>query len=232
MSIAVVRFPGTNNENDVFRALSCIEGASPFMVSSRQGSDAVKGADAVVIPGGYSYGDYLRAGAVASVENIIEGIRGIAKDGKPVLGICNGFQILTEAGLLPGVLLHNATAHFVCKWTYLKVYDKPTMFTHGLEGAVIRMPIAHSEGNYYATNEDIEGLKSGSRIPFRYCDAEGNSDELSNPNGARFNIAGVLNERGNVLGMMPHPERASRPVLGSTDGLGILENFVRASREG
>ncbi len=231
MTIAVIRFPGTNNENDILRALASIPNADPYLVPSREGAKALKGADGVVIPGGFSYGDYLRAGAVASVGEILDGIRGIADGGKPVLGICNGFQILAEAGLLPGALLPNTSAHFICKWIYLKICKNPTIFTEGLEEAVIRIPIAHAEGNYYCSNQDLETLKGGSRIVFRYCNSEGETDEASNPNGSIFNIAGILNERGNVLGMMPHPERASRPILGSAEGLGILENFVRATRE-
>ncbi len=231
MTIAVVRFPGTNNENDVLRAVSLIPGGDPYLVTSTQGSEALKNADGIIIPGGFSYGDYLRAGAVASVGTIMDGIRNIADDGKPILGICNGFQILAESGLLPGALLPNRSAHFICQWVYIKVSEENIGFTDGLEAAVIRLPIAHAEGNYYCTEDDLEILQSAGRIPFRYCNEEGAPSPESNPNGAIDNIAGVLNERGNVLGMMPHPERASRPVLGSVDGLGILENFVKATKE-
>ncbi len=229
MAIAVIRFPGTNNENDIMRALRIIPNAEPYLVPSRLGSKALKDADAVVIPGGFSYGDYLRAGAVASVGSIMDGVREIAESGKPVIGICNGFQILTETGLLPGALLHNKSAHFVCKWVYLRVCSNTTLFTEGLENAVIRIPIAHAEGNYYCGQEDLERLNHESRIPFRYSNQDGNINESVNPNGAMENIAGIINDRGNVLGMMPHPERASRQFLGSTDGLTILENFVRAA---
>jgi len=231
VTIAVIRFPGTNNENDVMRALQSIPQGNPYLVPSSMGSKALKNADGVVIPGGFSYGDYLRAGAVASVGSILDGIREIAEDGKPILGVCNGFQILAEAGLLPGALLPNRSAHFICKWIYLKVSEQSTRFTHGLEDAVIRIPIAHAEGNYYCSEEDLERLKSEFRVPFRYCDEDGNPSEAANPNGAIYNIAGVTNEKGNVLGMMPHPERASRVVLGSVDGLGILENLVKATKE-
>lgn len=228
MTIAVLRFPGTNNENDVLRALSLIDGADPVLVPSRKGLAGLEDADAIIIPGGYSYGDYLRAGAVASVETITEGVRDLAEDGKPVIGICNGFQILTEMGLLPGVLLPNKTARFVCKWVYLKVSDHPTLFTEGMEGSVIRIPIAHAEGNYYCSNDELESLNEELRIPFKYCDKSGEVDEKFNPNGSIANIAGIINQKGNVLGLMPHPERASRPVLGSSDGIRILENFVRS----
>lgn len=228
MTIAVLRFPGTNNEYDVLRALSFIEGANPVLVPSRKGLAGLEEAEAIVIPGGFSYGDYLRAGAVASVEAITEGIRDLAEDGKPVIGICNGFQILTEMGLLPGALLPNKSARFVCKWVYMKVNDHPTIFTEGMEGSVIRVPIAHAEGNYYCSDEELESLRGELRIPFRYCNETGAIDNASNPNGSIDNIAGITNQKGNVLGLMPHPERAFRPVLGSSDGLMILENFVRA----
>ncbi|MBE0526577.1 phosphoribosylformylglycinamidine synthase I [Candidatus Thorarchaeota archaeon] len=228
MTIAVLRFPGTNNEIDVLRALSLIDGADAILVPSRKGLAGLEEADAVIIPGGFSYGDYLRAGAVASVEAITEGVRDLAEDGKPVIGICNGFQILTEMGLLPGALLPNMSARFICKWVYLKVSDCPTIFTEGLEGSVIRVPIAHAEGNYYCSDDELESLKDELRIPFRYCNEDGEVDNAHNPNGSIDNIAGIINQKGNVLGLMPHPERASRPVLGSSDGLAILENFVRA----
>ncbi len=229
MSIAVIRFPGTNNENDVLRALGQIPEAKPYLVPSRKGLAGLKDADGVVIPGGFSYGDYLRAGAVASVEVITEGIRDLAEDGKPILGICNGFQILAETGLLPGALLPNNSARFVCKWVYLRVSEGPSIFTENIEGAVIRIPIAHAEGNYYCPNEQLEALNHEGRIPFRYCNTHGDITPDVNPNGSIENIAGITNQKGNVLGMMPHPERASRPILGSSDGLQILENFVRAT---
>lgn len=230
MAIAVLRFPGTNNENDVIRALSLIDGANPFLVPSRKGLAGLEDADAVVIPGGFSYGDYLRAGAVASVESITEGVRDLAEDGKPILGICNGFQILTEMGLLPGALLPNQSARFVCKWVYLRVWNNPTIFTEGMEGSLIRIPIAHAEGNYYCSDEVFGSLRDEQRIPFRYSNEAGEVDDASNPNGSIDNIAGIINQKGNVLGMMPHPERASRLVLGSSDGMAILENFVRATK--
>lgn len=229
MAIAVIRFPGTNNENDVLRALSLVEGSKPYLVPSRKGVAALKDADGVIIPGGFSYGDYLRAGAVASVEAVTQGIRDLADDGKPILGICNGFQILTEMGLLPGVLLHNDSARFICKWTYLKVCDSATLFTEGMENAIIRLPIAHAEGNYFCAEEDWISLRDEGRIPFRYCDSEGAISEAANPNGSIENIAAVVNQKGNIMGMMPHPERASREILGSVDGLMVLENFVRAT---
>jgi len=230
VSIAVIRFPGTNNEDDVLRALAQIPGAKPYLVQSRKGLAGLKDADGVVIPGGFSYGDYLRAGAVASVDVIVEGIRDLAEDGKPVLGICNGFQILAETGILQGVLLPNQSARFVCKWVYLKVSEQTTLFTENIENAVLRLPIAHAEGNYFCPEEQLVPLWDEGRIPFTYCDSRGQVTDDANPNGSIDNIAGIINQKGNVLGMMPHPERASRPLLGSTDGLQILENFVRATK--
>ena len=230
MSIAVIRFPGTNNDNDVMRALSQIPAARPYLVPSRKGLAGLQDAEGIIIPGGFSYGDYMRAGAVAAMEVISAGIRDLADDGKPVLGINNGFQILAEAGLLPGVLLPNVSARFICRWVYLKVSDQPSIFTENLENAVIRLPIAHAEGNYFCSEDYLVALEGEKRIPFKYCNAQGEVTEDSNPNGSIENIAGVINQKGNVLGMMSHPERATRQILGSTDGLEILENFVRAIR--
>ncbi|MEM2142967.1 MAG: phosphoribosylformylglycinamidine synthase I [Candidatus Thorarchaeota archaeon] len=230
MSIAVLRFPGTNNEKDMMRALASIDGARPYLVPSWKGGDALRDASGVAIPGGFSYGDYIRAGAVAAVSDIMETIREMAREGRPVLGVCNGFQILVESGILPGALCPNRSARFVCKWVYLRVSERSSPFTEGLEGSVIHLPIAHAEGNYYCSPEDLQTLRRNSLIAFRYCDERGNVTEASNPNGSLDNIAGIINDRGNVMGLMPHPERASRPVLGSTDGRKILENFVRLAR--
>jgi len=230
VSIAVIRFPGTNNENDMLKALGQIPESNAYLVPSRKGLAGLKDADGVIIPGGYSYGDYLRAGAIASVDVISDGIRDLADDGKPVLGVSNGFQILAETGLLPGALLHNLSARFICKWVYLKVSESPSIFTENLETAVLRLPIAHAEGNYYCPNDQLMALNDEGRILFRYCDSQGDLTPEANPNGSLENIAGITNQKGNVLGLMAHPERASRPILGSSDGLQILENFVRATR--
>lgn len=230
MAIAVLRFPGTNNEEDVVRALSLIEGAEPYLVPSRSGVAGIKNASGIVIPGGFSYGDYLRAGAVASVETITEGVRESAEGGLPVIGICNGFQILAEMGLLPGALLPNSSARFVCKWICLKVAERTTLFTEGMESTIIRLPIAHAEGNYYCSEDDLVALGKQNRIPLRYCTETGEFTDSANPNGSVQNIAGILSQKGNVLGLMPHPERASRQTLGSKDGMAIMRNFVRATK--
>lgn len=230
MTIAVLRFPGTNNENDVMRALSQIPGANPYLVPSSSDPAALKDADGAVIPGGFSYGDYIRAGAVAGVGEILEGVRELVDSDRPVLGVCNGFQILAESGILPGALLPNVSAHFVCKWVHVKVAETHTPFTEGIERAVLALPIAHTEGNYYCSELDLERMRKNRLMAFRYSDANGRIAEDTNPNGSVDNIAGIVNERGNVLGMMPHPERASRPSLGSVDGLMILRNFVRRTQ--
>ncbi len=212
------------------RALRSIPDADPYLVPSRLGAGALKEADGVIIPGGFSYGDYIRAGAVAAVGEIIEGVKALAEEGRPILGICNGFQILTECGLLPGALLPNTSSRFICDWVYLRVCEETTLFTEGMENAVIRLPIAHAEGNYYCTDDDLTQLQTGSRIPLKYCDPEGDTTPEVNPNGSIMNIAAVINKDGNVMGMMPHPERAARRALGSTDGLQIIENFVRGTK--
>ncbi|NWF94909.1 MAG: phosphoribosylformylglycinamidine synthase I [Candidatus Thorarchaeota archaeon] len=228
MPIAVLRFPGTNNEKDILQALSAIPGVRAYLVTSHQGPHALKEATGIVIPGGFSYGDYLRAGAVAAAAEVMDGIRDAAAEGRPVLGICNGFQILAEAGLLPGVLLPNESARFVCRWVHLRVSSRSSMFTRGLEDAIIRLPIAHGEGNYHCDAEELRRLTRSERVVFRYCNRDGEVVDEANPNGSVHSIAGVINAQGNVMGMMPHPERASRKQLGSTDGMRILENFVEA----
>jgi phosphoribosylformylglycinamidine synthase len=207
-----------------------IEGADPILVRSREGSSLLKDVDGIVLPGGFSYGDYPRVGATASDSEIMDGVREFAKSGKPVLGISNGFQILTESGLLPGQLLRNESTRFVCKWVYLKVCEESNLFTRSLADLVIRIPIAHQYGRYTCDPKKLETLKNRGLISFRYCNRDGIIDEDSNPNGSIQNIAGIVNENGNVLGMMPFPERASKIQLTSSDGLVILENLVEGSK--
>jgi phosphoribosylformylglycinamidine synthase len=215
---------------DVIHALSKIEGANPILVRSREGSSRLKDVNGIVIPGGFSYGDYPRVGVTASKEEIMDGVKEIAKSGKPVLGISNGFQILTESGLLPGEFLINKTGRFVCKWVYLKVCEESNLFTRSLANLIIRIPIAHHYGKYSCDSELLKLLNTRGLITFRYCNRNGDIDAASNPDGSIQNVAGIVNKAGNVLGMMPFPERASKLQLGSSDGLVILDNFVASSK--
>ena len=222
--IAIIRFPGSNCDDDARYALEQL-GARVRMVWHLE--DYLGDADAVVIPGGFSYGDYLRSGAVASLSPIMAAVKAFAERGGPVLGICNGFQILTEAGLLPGTLTRNPALHFVCKSVHLRVERTDTLFTRNYEGSgVLSVPVAHNEGRYYADMETLAGLERDNRVIFRYCTPSGEVDEAASPNGSLNNIAGIINARGNVLGMMPHPERAADALLGSEDGLPLFRSFL------
>ncbi|KPU63811.1 phosphoribosylformylglycinamidine synthase [Thermococcus sp. EP1] len=218
---AVIVFPGTNCDFETVEALRKAGGK----VERVWYKSSLKDFDGVVLPGGFSYADYLRAGAISARAEIMEEVKALANDGKPILGICNGFQVLTESGLLPGALRPNKVPRFLCKWVYLKVNDTQTAFTQFYEeGEVIRMPIAHAEGNYYAN--DLNKVK----IAFQYSDEKGNIRDDTNPNGSLLNIAGISNEKGNVLGMMPHPERASDRFLGSEDGLRVFKSMVEYAK--
>jgi len=218
---AVIVFPGTNCDFETVEALRKAGGK----VERVWYKSSLKDFDGVVLPGGFSYADYLRAGAISARAEIMEEVKALANDGKPILGICNGFQVLTESGLLPGALRPNKVPRFLCKWVYLKVNDTQTAFTQFYEeGEVIRMPIAHAEGNYYAN--DLNKVK----IAFQYSDEKGNITDDANPNGSLLNIAGISNEKGNVLGMMPHPERASDKWLGSEDGLKVFKSMVEYAK--
>ncbi len=229
MTIAVVKFPGTNSEKDVVRALQAIRGAEPQIVLSREDPAHLQKADGVIIPGGLSYGDYVRANAAAAIDDMRGVIREIADSGKPVMGIGNGFQILSEFKILPGSLKPNKSGRFVSKWVYLRVCENLTKFTQGLEGKIVRIPVAHSEGMYHIGDKGLEKLVDSHEVVLRYCDVNGEMTSAANPNGSIENIAGIVNENGNVLGLMPHPERAVRVETGSIDGLLILENFVRTT---
>ena len=214
---AVVVFPGTNCDFETERAIRKA-GAEAKRVWYKR---SLKDFDGVVLPGGFSYADYLRAGAIAARQEIMEEVKEFARDGRPVLGICNGFQILTEAGLLPGALRPNRVPRFLCRWVHLRVADTETPFTFLYEpGEVIMMPIAHAEGNYYV--DDLSKV----RAVFQYSDESGDVTEKANPNGSVLNIAAVANEKGNVLGAMPHPERANDRFLGSEDGLRVFKSMV------
>ncbi|MFV2006067.1 MAG: phosphoribosylformylglycinamidine synthase subunit PurQ [Longimicrobiales bacterium] len=225
MRTVVVTFPGSNCDYDVYQAIKSVGGEPEFTWHRDAELDDV---DAVVLPGGFSYGDYLRAGAIARMSPIMEQVVAFADGGGPVLGICNGFQILCEAGLLPGALTRNDTLKFESKDVWVRVESADTIFSRDYgEGQALRMPIAHAEGNYYADQATLDSLESGGQVVFRYCDPSGNDDEGWNPNGSARSIAGIRNEAGNVLGMMPHPERAVEDVLGSIDGLGVFTSLVR-----
>ena len=231
MNLSIVRFPGSNCDDDTRYALARL-GTSVRMVWHLE--EHLGETDAVVIPGGFSYGDYLRSGAVAAKSPIMAAVGAFAARGGPVLGICNGFQILTEAGLLPGALTRNPALHFVCKSVHLRVERADTLFTAKYEDSqVLSVPVAHNEGRYYADMDTLARLESDNRVVFRYCTPSGEIDEAASPNGSLNNIAGIVNARGNVLGMMPHPERAADALLGSEDGLplfrSLLEGFAHTS---
>jgi phosphoribosylformylglycinamidine synthase len=227
MKVGVVVFPGSNCDHDAYYALSHELGVEAAFLFHKE-SD-LHGVDAVILPGGFSYGDYLRCGAIARFSPIMSEVIRFANEGGPVLGICNGFQILCEAGLLPGALLRNRDLRFVSKHVYIRTTNNETIFTSSLEaGQVLRVPIAHGEGNYYADDELLSRLRANNQIVFEYCDAAGNVVPEANPNGSQLNIAAIVNESGNVLGMMPHPERACSSVLGSTDGAGIFRSLASA----
>jgi phosphoribosylformylglycinamidine synthase len=222
--IAIIKFPGTTCEFDVFKALSEAKIPATVVKYKEFDPDKFKG---VILPGGFSFGDYLRAGSIAANTETIKDIKRMANEGKPVIGICNGFQILVESGLLKGALLPNLKLRFISKWVYLKVVRTDTVLTKGLEkNKILKMPIAHAEGRYYV--DDIEYAKNN--MVMQYTDNLGNVTEDANPNGSLFNIASIANEEGNVIGMMPHPERASFKLTspdGSTDGLLLLKGLAK-----
>lgn len=212
----VVAFPGSNCDADALHVVRDVLGAEAQLLWHKDRD--LKGSDVVILPGGFSYGDYLRCGAIARFSPVMEEVSAFAKKGGRVLGICNGFQILTEAGLLPGALLRNTSCRFICAEVQLRVENAATPFTRGLKaGEVLRMPIAHAEGNYFLDDEGLKRLEGNGQVVLRY---------LENPNGAVANIAGIVNEGGNVMGMMPHPERAAEEVLGSVDGLKLFKALL------
>jgi phosphoribosylformylglycinamidine synthase I len=227
MRAAVIVFPGSNCDRDVALALRHATGRNPAMIWHRERD--LPPLDLIVVPGGFSYGDYLRCGAIAAHSPVMRAVRERAAAGVLVLGICNGFQVLTETGMLPGALLRNAGLRFVCKDVWLRVENDRTPFTRGYRaGQVVRMPIAHNEGNYFADEETLARLEGEGRVAFRYCSAAGGVDDAANPNGSFGDIAGILDERGNVLGMMPHPERLADPELGGIDGRVMFEGLLAA----
>lgn len=217
MKSAVIVFPGSNCDRDAAMAIETVTGEKPAMVWHQE-TELPDGTDFVMLPGGFSYGDYLRCGAMAGVSHIIPAVKAHAESGKPVLGVCNGFQILIETGLLPGALMRNASLHFVCEKAPLKVENANTQFTSGYAtNREIVIPIAHHDGNYFADDETLDRLEGDGRVLFRY---------QNNPNGSARDIAGIANERGNVMGMMPHPERAIEFDHGGSDGLALFESLL------
>lgn len=225
MNFAVLQFPASNCDQDSVHALKNVFGQSARLLWHKEKS--LGPVDAVVIPGGFSYGDYLRTGAIARFSPVMAAVQEFAAQGGAVLGICNGFQILCEAGLLPGALIRNRSLQFRCEHIWLKTLTLQSLFTRRIpEEKLLRIPIAHGEGCYFADEATLQRLEKGNQILWKYCDARGQLTEESNPNGSLFNIAGICNERGNVAGLMPHPERACESLLGSSDGRYIFESLV------
>jgi phosphoribosylformylglycinamidine synthase subunit PurQ / glutaminase len=225
MRAAVIVFPGTNRERDIAEAISAVSGQASIMVW--HGDTSVPKCDLIVLPGGFSYGDYLRTGAMAAHSPIMRDVAAKAKGGTPLLGVCNGFQTLCEAGLLPGVLLRNASLKFICKDVHLRVENADTIYTNRYKtGDVAQVIVAHGDGNYFADAATLDELDNENRVVFRYATPQGDITAAANPNGSLRNIAGIIDKTGRILGMMPHPENACEAVLGSTQGRAIFESIV------
>jgi phosphoribosylformylglycinamidine synthase subunit PurQ / glutaminase len=222
----VVVFPGSNCDHDAHFAAGTALGQEARLIWHKEAS--VGDVDVIILPGGFSYGDYLRCGAIARFSPIMQDVVRFANNGGMVVGICNGFQVLTEAGLLPGVLLRNRSLQFICKYLHIRVENAESAFTNACkQNDVLEIPIAHGEGNYFTDPDTLKSLEDHHQVVFRYCDIAGNVNDEANPNGSLNNIAGIINERGNVLGMMPHPERVVDPVLRHTDGRKIFESIIQ-----
>jgi phosphoribosylformylglycinamidine synthase len=227
MNFGVIVFPGSNGDHDCLHAIGEVLGQPVRAIWHRE--TALDSVDCVVLPGGFAYGDYLRAGAIARFSPIMGAVERFARAGGPVLGICNGFQVLTEAGLLPGALLRNANLEFRCQWQHIRTERIDTPFTSGLAtGQVLRLPVAHGEGRYFAQPEELARIEAHGQVVFRYCDAAGEVTPEANHNGSLHAIAGVCNERRNVVGLMPHPERGAEPILGGADGRLLFESAMAA----
>lgn len=225
MRFGVVVFPGSNCDADCFHVIK--EAAHQQVDFIWHKEENIAGFDALVLPGGFSYGDYLRTGSIARFSPIMPAVIEFARHGGPVIGICNGFQILLETGLLPGAMLRNRSLTFICDTVNLRVNRADSMFTNQyVKDQILRIPIAHGEGNYYCDTDTLKKLQDNEQIIFTYCDEKGQDSAAANPNGSAANIAGIINERGNVLGMMPHPERCSESILGGTDGLDIFLSII------
>jgi phosphoribosylformylglycinamidine synthase subunit PurQ / glutaminase len=231
MKFGIVVFPGSNCDHDAYYATKHVLGQDAEFLWHKDTD--LKGSDVLILPGGFSYGDYLRTGAIARFSPIMKEVQSFAARGGPVLGICNGFQILLEAGLIPGAMLRNRSVKFVCAHVQIRVEQTDTPFTcSARKGQVLRIPIAHGEGNYFATPDVIARLEANRQVIFRYTTGGGDVTDEANPNGSAANIAGLCNETRNVVGLMPHPERACESTLGSADGLVILESAVQSVRDG
>lgn len=227
MKFGIVTFPGSNCDDDMAHAVEAVT-QRPVERLWHKDHD-LRGCDMVLLPGGFSYGDYLRSGAIARFSPIMQEVVAHARKGGLVFGVCNGFQVLCEAGLLPGALLHNEDRKFVCRNTWIRPASRNTVLTAGLKDKALRIPIAHGEGRYYADGDTLKALNDGDQVLFHYCDREGRLKEESNPNGSVENIAGVCNAGRNVFGMMPHPERAADPLLGNTDGRLLFESLLQGA---
>jgi len=227
MKSAVIVFPGSNCDSDCFHTLKDVMKVSVEFVWHKDGN--LPPVDLVVLPGGFSYGDYLRTGAIARFSPIMREVTRHANEGRTVIGICNGFQILLESGLLPGAMLRNKTLEFVCKHTWIRTEENRTIFTRQIKtGETLNIPVAHGEGNYYCDDDTLKSLQDHAQVVFRYAARDGKLGEDFNPNGSRDHIAGIVNRKKNVLGMMPHPERASEDMLGSHDGLKIWKSIIQS----
>ncbi len=229
MNIGVVVFPGSNCDDDCRHVFQDVLGQSVQMIWHKEMS--LKGIDAIVLPGGFSYGDYLRTGAIARFSPVMNAVKQFAAEGGLVLGVCNGFQILLEAGLLPGAMLRNKSVHFICKDVCVRVENAATPFTSLCKpGQVLKIPVAHADGNYYTDSATLAGLQANAQVIFRYCTPDGKVTSEANLNGALDNIAGIRNAEGNVLGMMPHPERCAEEILGNEDGQFVLASMIEGMK--
>ncbi len=226
IKFGVVVFPGSNCDHDAYYSVKKILNQDAEFLWHK--TTDLKKSDVIILPGGFSYGDYLRTGSIARFSPIMEKVIDFAGNGGKVIGICNGFQVLLEAALLPGVMLKNESLKFVCKDVYLKVVNKATIFTKETKKDVLKIPIAHGDGNYYTDEETLKSLTEHNQIVFRYCNEKGEVDIKHNPNGSLDNIAGIINRKGNILGMMPHPERCCDPVLRKTDGTSVFNSIIKS----
>ena len=220
----VIVFPGSNCDHDAYYAVKKVLGYDAEFIWHKEKD--LKGSDVIILPGGFSYGDYLRTGAIARFAPVMDSVYNFAEKGGTVIGICNGFQILLEIGLLPGVMIRNESLKFVCKDIYLKIENKKTIFSKDIEKDTIKIPIKHGEGNYFADDDTLKSLIDNNQILFKYSSAEGVIEDKYNPNGSMMNIAGIINKKGNVMGMMPHPENACDPILRKTDGSLIFRSVA------